>query len=55
MKEKLLEVRCPKCPPIVRGALLFKAAGDAVIETKCPRCGEIVKIKVEKEAIINVS
>jgi predicted RNA-binding Zn-ribbon protein involved in translation (DUF1610 family) len=40
MDTKLTEFRCPYCPPIVKGALLFKAAGNAIVQTNCPRCGK---------------
>jgi phage FluMu protein Com len=43
---KLIAFRCPQCPPVLHGALLFKAEGNAVIEIKCPRCKKIVVIEI---------
>jgi len=40
------EFRCSVCPPIVRGAMLFKAEGKATIEIKCPKCKQIAVIEV---------
>ena len=50
MAEDLREFRCPNCPPMIGGALLFKAAGNAVVETKCPRCKSIVRAEVSDAA-----
>jgi phage FluMu protein Com len=51
MDTKLTEFRCPQCPPIVRGALLFKGVGNALIEIKCPKCGRLVTIEINNGII----
>ncbi len=53
MEDKLIEYRCQKCPPLVKGALLFKGTGDAVIEIRCPRCKAIVKVETVRRQLNN--
>ena len=47
MQTELKEFRCPKCPTLSRGALLFRAEGEAVVEIKCPRCKNVVVINFD--------